>query len=348
MNSDNALVPKPKPIGNDLAEVIELGKIFASSNGFPGLSNPALAIVKILAGRELGFPAVASVMGIHLIEGKPSIGSHLLAAAIRSSGRYDYEILEHTDQVCAIRFRRKLADGSWRDLEPVEKLTLKEAHEKGWTTSGGNKPKLPWLKTPKNMLFARAISNGYKFHCPDLFAGLLLYDADELESTSPSPIEAAPFNGQVIERQAETPEPPPVPEPAPDPTPPAQEAVLTQEEYDQVVSLGRQHGLNVGNVKAICAALGVPVLDRAPQSRLPWLLQAMTTGLVQTAEVDSITKLVEALSLNWTSLTARLQAKYGASSLAHLLPSQAQEVKDLLLKELNQRAKQAALLQAAS
>ena len=183
MHESNALVGMARAgqSRSDLQEIFQLGEVFARSGAFADTRSAAMAIVKILAGRELGFPAVASVVGIHIVEGKPVIGSHLLAAAIRSSGRYDFEILEHTDQVCRLRFKRKLGD-NWKDLEPVECLTLEEAVSKGWTVTGAGKSKPTWKKTPKNMLFARCISNGYRFHCPDLFSALGFYVEDELEA----------------------------------------------------------------------------------------------------------------------------------------------------------------------
>src|SRR5262245_54721306 len=112
MSNNTAIVPK-QTVGSTWQEIIQLGEVLAHSGYFKGATGTAQAIAKILAGRELGFPPVASLVGIHLIEGNPVIGSHLLAAAIRGSGRYDYEILEHSDQVCAVRFKRRQADGSW-------------------------------------------------------------------------------------------------------------------------------------------------------------------------------------------------------------------------------------------
>lgn len=342
MNDNNAMVPR-SPQVNTFQEIMQIGQVIAQSAAFVGHSS-ALAVVKILAGRELGFPAIASVIGIHMIEGKPSIGSHLLAAAIRGSGRYDYEILEHTDQVCVVRFKRKLSDGTWKALEPVERLTLQEAVEKGWTVTTGGKLKPTWAKTPKNMLFARCISNGYKFHSPDLFSGLLVYDQDELEPSGGPVVDASyTVNGVHVGQNA-----PPTPDdpalqwqqeiPAnPTTAPQADPERLTEQEYEQLVSLAKQHGRTQGDVKRILAVLGVPVLDRVPRSRLSWTQVALTLNLVPTAQVDQITKLVEQLKLDWNVVTSRLQQKYRVPSLGHLLPGQADELEQLLSNELKKR-----------
>lgn len=214
----------PTMRGDDsLNDTLSLGKVLAESGMFKDARTAAQAVVKILAGRELGFPPIASLISIHMIEGKPTLGSHLLAAAIRDSGRYDFEILEHTDQVCAVRFTRKMHDGQWKNLEPVERLTLQEAVDKGWTAN-----KTPWLKTPKNMLFARCLTNGHKFHCPNLFGGMLVYDADELDGESTNGIPEggrSSSSAQMVimdgrnngnpEAHPNIPSPPPAPPPAP-------------------------------------------------------------------------------------------------------------------------------------
>jgi hypothetical protein len=356
-----ALVPGaslPSLNPTTLVELFQLAKVLAESGYFASSRQPAQALVKILAGRELGFPMIASLTGIHIIEGRPSVGSHLLAAAIRSSGRYDYEITEHTDQVCAIRFKRLIGQ-EWVNLEPVERITLAEAREKGWTRN-----KSTWEKTPKNMLFARCITNGQKFHCPDLFSGLLVYDADELEPAEPRAIVDASYTVNGSKRQGDTETgsedketgrqgdtetrrqgesgPPPVSlspglpvslseaqRPGPtQPAPDAPEAGLTEEQYQALVKLAREHKRSQGEIRALCAALGVPTFnrERLPPERLAWIREALTWGLVPTVTVDRITALVEAMGLDWIKFNGRLQERYQVTSLAHLLPSQAQEI----------------------
>lgn len=334
-----ALIPRQV---NDLQEVYSLAEVLARSGYFTDARGAAQAVVKILAGREMGFPAIASMTGIHIVEGKPVIGSHLLAAAIRKSGTYDFEILEHTDQVCAVRFKRRQADGSWKDLEPVERLTLEEAVEKGWTVTHSGKPKPAWRMTPKNMLFARVISNGYKFHCPNLFDGLVTYDQDEMELATdvrPTAIVDASYtvNGNYEEQNA-----PPQETLANPTTAPQEPDSLTEQEYQELVTLARQHKRSQGEVKTICVVLNVPVLNRAPRSRLDWLRKALTTGLIKTAVVDRISMLVEELKLSWPALQQKLQDRYQVNSLSHLLPDQAEEVEAKLQEVLKKRQQPAA------
>ena len=154
----NAIVP--------LADTMQLGKVLAGSGFFSDARQEAQAVVKVLAGRELGFGPIASMTGINIIKGKVSIGANLMAAAIRRDSRYDYKLKQHDATVCTIEF--------YYNGEAVgeSSFTVEDAKTAG--LSGDN-----WKKYPKNMLFARAISNGAKWYCPDIFGGPV-YTPDEL------------------------------------------------------------------------------------------------------------------------------------------------------------------------
>jgi hypothetical protein len=135
-------------------DVFALGKVFASSGYFQDARDAAQATVKILAGRELGLPPFASMTGIHIIKGKPALGANLIAARIKASGKYNYRILEHTDQVCRIAF----FEGG--EQIGVSEFTLADAKKAGTQNLE---------RYPKNMLFARALTNGARWYTPDLF-----------------------------------------------------------------------------------------------------------------------------------------------------------------------------------
>jgi hypothetical protein len=117
---------------------------------------------------------------IHIIEGKPVIGARILAALVRQSAVYDYEIVEWTNQRCAIDFYRH-----GQKLEPTVTFTEEDAQraELNQPTRAG-KPS-NHMKFPRNMKFARAMSNGVGLHCPDLTAGAPVYTPDELGVDDP-------------------------------------------------------------------------------------------------------------------------------------------------------------------
>ena len=150
----------------NLSETMELGQLLAQSGFFADSRQAAQAVVKVLAGRELGFGPIASMTGVNIINGKVALSANLMAAAIKRSGRYNYRVVELSDTSCRIDF----FEGGERIGSSV--FTTADATKAGLTT--GN-----WQKFPRNMLFARALSNGVKWYCPDL-AGGPLYTPDEL------------------------------------------------------------------------------------------------------------------------------------------------------------------------
>ncbi len=139
-----------------ISELMNLAKAFAESGMFADTKSAAQAIVKIQAGQEIGIPPFASMTGIHIIQGKPTIGAGLIASRLKGSGKYDYRVVEASEKVCSIDFFQgatKIGNSTFT-IEDARKALTKNID-----------------KFPKNMLFARAISNGVKWYCPDIFSG---------------------------------------------------------------------------------------------------------------------------------------------------------------------------------
>lgn len=177
MSTELVPVEPPRPVvGHSLKEVQALGSIFKASGYFKDIRDEAQAVTKILYGREVGFTPIISIMGIHIIEGKPALSSNLIATLIRRSGKYDYRVLTHTAEVCEIEFREGAPGAKWKDRDFLGKteFTMKDAQQAGVVRQGSS-----WTKYPKAMLFARAISAGMREHCPDVSA-CPLYVPEEL------------------------------------------------------------------------------------------------------------------------------------------------------------------------
>jgi len=139
-----------------ISELMNLAKAFAESGMFADTKSAAQAIVKIQAGQEIGIPPFAAMTGIHIIQGKPTIGAGLIASRLKGSGKYDYRVVEASEKVCSIDFYQgntKIGNSTFT-IEDAKKALTKNID-----------------KFPKNMLFARAISNGVKWYCPDIFSG---------------------------------------------------------------------------------------------------------------------------------------------------------------------------------
>jgi hypothetical protein len=139
-----------------ISELMNLAKAFAESGMFADTKSAAQAIVKIQAGQEIGIPPFAAMTGIHIIQGKPTIGAGLIASRLKGSGKYDYRVVEASEKICSIDFYQgntKIGNSTFT-IEDARKALTKNID-----------------KFPKNMLFARAISNGVKWYCPDIFSG---------------------------------------------------------------------------------------------------------------------------------------------------------------------------------
>ena len=150
---------------NTPEQMMQVSEMLAKSGYFQDARDASQAFVKVLAGREIGFPSFASMSGIHIIKGKPTLGANLMAAAVKRSSKYDYQVKKLDDTTCELIF---LENGKEVGTSKFDLDDAKRAQTQNLT------------KYPKNMLFARAISNGIKFFCPDLFLGAPVYTPDEL------------------------------------------------------------------------------------------------------------------------------------------------------------------------
>lgn len=160
----------------NLDEVQRTARMLAVSGYFDVHKDMTVAIAqmatKILAGAEMGYGPFASVQGIHVIQGKPSVSANLMASAVKNHPRYDYRVRTLTNTECEIEFF-EIVDGK---RESLGKSRFDETDAKSAGLSG----KDIWKKHPKNMLFARAMSNGVRFYTPDIFAGNVVYAPEEM------------------------------------------------------------------------------------------------------------------------------------------------------------------------
>ena len=149
------------------ATVWELANIVAGSRDFPDCRTPEKAAVRILAGKEMGVGPIASVIGIRVNAGRVSMDATLVAGCIKRSGRYDYKITAHTNDVCALVF--------FENGEPVGESAFSLADAK----TAGLAGKDTWRSYPRNMMFARSLSNGARWYCAGIFGGSI-YTHEEL------------------------------------------------------------------------------------------------------------------------------------------------------------------------
>jgi hypothetical protein len=146
-------------------EIERSAQAMAKSGYFTDAKTMEQSVVKILAGREMGFGPFASMTGVFIIQGKPTVGANLMASAVKRSGRYNYKIITMTADVCDLEF----FEGTQSAGHSI--FTAEDARKAGTQNMG---------KFPRNMLFARAMSNGVRWYCPDVFDGAAVYTPEEL------------------------------------------------------------------------------------------------------------------------------------------------------------------------
>lgn len=191
-------IQQPQGI-TSLKDLQEISNVFVKSGFFADTKDAAQAMVKIMAGQEYGFPAFQSMTGIHIIKGKPSLSANLMAAAIKRSGRYSFRVAKGhpTETECSITFLELIGD-KWEEIG-TSTFTKQDATKAGTQNMD---------KFPRNMLYARALSNGVKWYCPDVFNSPV-YVPEELGATvngdgevidiQPEPTPAAPaFNREEV------------------------------------------------------------------------------------------------------------------------------------------------------
>jgi hypothetical protein len=229
VEQQNALaIRKPASIIHDYSDVERAAKAMAGSGYFTDSREANQAVVKILAGQEMGFGAFASMTGIYIISGRPSVGANLMASAVKGSGRYNYRVMEMSDKNCSIDFYEhgeKIGTSAF-SLEDAKKAQTKNL-----------------VKFPRNMLFARAMSNGVKWFCPDVFNGSAVYTPEELgadvnEDGQPITINTTWKPADTLEEPISQPEP----EQAPPPVDRPSQKMLDSWSalYEQALSLGLQ------------------------------------------------------------------------------------------------------------
>ena len=160
------------PVGGvaptSLDDVSRLADMFAKSGMFPDVRSAHQAGVKILTGAEMGFPPIASMNGVHIVKGKSALGATLIAAAIKRHPGYDFRVTRIDDEACTIEFFELRAG----ERQPLGESTFTAADAKRAGTQNMG-------KFPRNMLHSRALTNGVRWYCPDIFSGAV-YTPDEL------------------------------------------------------------------------------------------------------------------------------------------------------------------------
>lgn len=134
-------------------------QIFAVSGMFPEVGSFEKCAARLLIGRNLNFSDLDSMAGaFNIIRGKVTLSANAMATAIKRHPNYRYKVIKKTIQECEIEFFEKV-DGEW-DSMGIQLFDMEDARR---AKLGGDN----WQKYPRSMLFARAISEGFRTYTPD-------------------------------------------------------------------------------------------------------------------------------------------------------------------------------------
>lgn len=174
-----ALVAAPPPEWNkqleprSMSEAGQLAKWVHESRQFSAFGTPQAVLATVLAGRELGLQAMASLRSIHIVEGKPTLSADLIRALALQHP--DCRYFRCTERVSTpgqerATFVTKRGD----DPEFSLTFTIEEARAAGLVKDRGN-----WVKVPADMCVARASAKLARLVYPEACFGLYL--REELE-----------------------------------------------------------------------------------------------------------------------------------------------------------------------
>lgn len=154
----------------------------AHASGFFGTRTSGEALVKELAqaavkveyGLELGLPPIAALTNVYTVDGKPSLSAGAIGGLIKKSNRYTFTV-SSSDQACTIEWFER-AGPSQREPLGQSSFSMEDAKRAGLAQ------RTPWKRYPKSMLFARALTQGARMFCQDIFLGAV-YTPEELSES---------------------------------------------------------------------------------------------------------------------------------------------------------------------
>ncbi|MDR3111796.1 MAG: hypothetical protein LBU55_01310 [Elusimicrobiota bacterium] len=148
-----------------------LAQAFYESGLFTDIRNPAQALLKIMAGREIGLMPMQSMNSIYIFHGKLGFEVKIFLSKLKKSNKYNYKVVVSDSKICTLKFfenERELGEVSYS----WDNVVLE-----------GNFRKESYQKYPKTMIFYRCFSLGLKMYAPDILDSRDV--AEELKDYAP-------------------------------------------------------------------------------------------------------------------------------------------------------------------
>lgn len=191
---------------NTPEDAMSVGTMIARSGMFEARSNEAGAVIAMMcAGEDMSL--LEFIRTFHIIEGRPTMKADVMLVKFLQLGGH-YDVIERSDTAAEIVLNREGAKAV------TFRLTFDEVKRAGYCFGKDGKTlSRNWAVRPKNMLWARVVSDAVRVMDPRVNAGI--YTAEEM-SDEETRTEPAPKPVQ------DKPQPKPVKAaPAPEPVAPA-------------------------------------------------------------------------------------------------------------------------------
>lgn len=155
---------------NGLKIKLDMAATLLKSGLIPkSFTSPEGVLTAILYGQELGLSPMRSLMGIDVIQGRPSVNAATIKGMVIAAGGR-IETVTWTDKVCTLIGHR----GDWKEEGT---FTIEDAKVAGYMN------KENWIKQPRFMLYARAVSIIGRNQWADVTRGF--YTTEELRDEAP-------------------------------------------------------------------------------------------------------------------------------------------------------------------
>ncbi len=186
MSEEKAItLREPQALAN-LGEIQVFADTCFKSGLFPDCKSPIEAVMKIVAGRELGLPGLMSLQKLYIVNGKMGMAGEVAIVLLQRAG---YKIVHKYDNrdnptACEVTLTHPQGNSfAWR-------FTIADAKRAGLVKPGG-----AWEKYPQDLLYYRALMSAARKFAPEALGGIG-YTPEELQSING---EARKVTGEATE-----------------------------------------------------------------------------------------------------------------------------------------------------
>ncbi|CAB4894622.1 unannotated protein [freshwater metagenome] len=161
---------------------------------------------KMIFGRGLGMGPAQSLSQIDFVKGKCELTANAQASRMRAyvgpwGERYDYEVVDLTNEICTLRFWRRWPADRDRDDELLGESSFSMDDAKTAGIANGM-----YAKYARNMLLSRAMSNGVAWFAPETTYGVRVYAIGEMDPSRDHAVPELPAGDEPTAPVVEAPD----------------------------------------------------------------------------------------------------------------------------------------------